>query len=225
MRILFDQGTPVPLRSALTAHTISTAHEMGWSGLDNGALLKAAEENFDTLITTDKNLRHQQELKGPTVSSPYPSHDKLAEAETSSVPNHCCFAERIVTQRHAATPTNSAPSSPTKPLPAYSNLCSTRTLYLKSTAGSDALIEASMIAAIRARARVASGHTERQRLQSFWGCGSVCVAGARHERPDRKSDYDKDRCGSEGRGIVTPSAPQPPKDAPKHAPKWPTKPR
>ena len=78
MRILFDQGTPVPLRSALTAHTISTAHEMGWSGLDNGALLKAAEEKFDALITTDKNLRHQQELRGrrlavlvlPTTSWP-----------------------------------------------------------------------------------------------------------------------------------------------------------
>jgi len=64
----FDQGTPAPLRTALTAHTISTAHEMGWSDLDSGALLEAAEEKFDALITTDKNLRHQQELRGRGVA-------------------------------------------------------------------------------------------------------------------------------------------------------------
>jgi len=39
MRILLDQGTPVPLRQALVSHTVSTAFEMGWQGLDNGALL------------------------------------------------------------------------------------------------------------------------------------------------------------------------------------------
>jgi hypothetical protein len=78
MRILFDQGTPAPLRSALTAHAVSTAYEMGWNELDNGALLKRAEEQFDALITTDKNLRYQQDLKGrrlailvlPTTSWP-----------------------------------------------------------------------------------------------------------------------------------------------------------
>jgi len=39
MRILFDQGTPVPLRSALTPHQVATAFEMGWSTLENGDLL------------------------------------------------------------------------------------------------------------------------------------------------------------------------------------------
>jgi hypothetical protein len=62
MRILFDQGTPAPLRRALTGHTISTAYEMGWTELDNGALLQAADIDFDALITTDKNLRYQQNL-------------------------------------------------------------------------------------------------------------------------------------------------------------------
>jgi len=47
MRILFDQGTPVPLRRPLAGHTVSTAHEMGWAALDNGALLEAAEAAFD----------------------------------------------------------------------------------------------------------------------------------------------------------------------------------
>jgi hypothetical protein len=62
MRILFDHGTPAPLRRALIGHAVSTAREMAWTELDNGALLKAAEANFDVLITTDRNLRHQQNL-------------------------------------------------------------------------------------------------------------------------------------------------------------------
>jgi hypothetical protein len=64
MRILFDQGTPAPLRRAFTAHTVSTAYEMGWMQLGNGALLRAAEEQFDVFITTDRNLRHQQNVTG-----------------------------------------------------------------------------------------------------------------------------------------------------------------
>lgn len=64
MRILFDQGTPVPLRRSLTAHSVATAHEQGWSTLSNGDLLDAAQrEKFDALITTDKNLRYQQHLE------------------------------------------------------------------------------------------------------------------------------------------------------------------
>lgn len=35
---------------------------MGWHELENGALLAAAEAEFDALITTDQNLRHQQNL-------------------------------------------------------------------------------------------------------------------------------------------------------------------
>jgi hypothetical protein len=78
MRILFDQGTPVPLRALLSGHTVSTAYEMGWSELANGDLLAAAEADFDALITTDQNLRYQQNLTGrrlailvlPTTSWP-----------------------------------------------------------------------------------------------------------------------------------------------------------
>ena len=64
MRVLFDQGTPDPLRHALTAHVVSTAYEMGWSSLANGDLLDAAEAQFDAFVTTDQNLRHQQNLAG-----------------------------------------------------------------------------------------------------------------------------------------------------------------
>lgn len=63
MRILFDQGTPVPLRRSLTGHDVETAYERGWSVLQNGVLLRAAEvAGFDAIITTDQNLRYQQNL-------------------------------------------------------------------------------------------------------------------------------------------------------------------
>jgi hypothetical protein len=62
MRILLDQGTPVPLRQKLPGHLICTAYEMGWAELDNGNLLATAERLFDVFITTDQNLRYQQNL-------------------------------------------------------------------------------------------------------------------------------------------------------------------
>jgi len=59
VRILFDQGTPVPLREALSPHEVVTAYERSWSSLENGALLDAAErDDFDMFVTTDKNLRY-----------------------------------------------------------------------------------------------------------------------------------------------------------------------
>jgi predicted nuclease of predicted toxin-antitoxin system len=64
MKILLDQGAPRPLRTVLTAHSVSTAHEMGWASLTNGDLLHAAEKQFDVLITTDRNLRYQQNTSG-----------------------------------------------------------------------------------------------------------------------------------------------------------------
>jgi predicted nuclease of predicted toxin-antitoxin system len=64
MKILFDQGTPAPLRHALPGHAVSTAYEMGWASLTNGDLLDAAERSFDVLVTTDQNLSYQQNLTG-----------------------------------------------------------------------------------------------------------------------------------------------------------------
>ena len=64
MRILFDQGTPLPLREHLLKHMIASAYELGWSNLKNGELLAAAEGSFDLFITTDQQIHHQQELGG-----------------------------------------------------------------------------------------------------------------------------------------------------------------
>lgn len=43
MRVLFDQGTPAPLRQALAEHSVTSAYEAGWSTLKNGELLDADE--------------------------------------------------------------------------------------------------------------------------------------------------------------------------------------
>lgn len=65
MRILFDQGIPVPLRRFLSPHEVDTVFEQGWHQLENGELLGVAEENgFNAFITTDQHLRQQQALVG-----------------------------------------------------------------------------------------------------------------------------------------------------------------
>ena len=70
MRILFDQGTPVPLRPSLTRHEVTTAYEHDWSGLKNGELLDAAEkQGFEVLVTTDSNLKYQQNLKSRRIKA------------------------------------------------------------------------------------------------------------------------------------------------------------
>jgi len=68
VRILFDQGTPAPLRDHLPGHSVETAYEKGWSALRNGELLEKAEAEFDVLITTDRNLRHQQNMAGRRIA-------------------------------------------------------------------------------------------------------------------------------------------------------------
>jgi hypothetical protein len=63
MRVLFDQGTPVPLRGFLNYHTVTTVYEKGWSRTGNGDLLRLADqEMFEVLLTTDQNFKHQQNL-------------------------------------------------------------------------------------------------------------------------------------------------------------------
>ena len=69
MRILFDQGTPVPLRQSLTHHEVTTAYERDWSRLKNGELLETAEnQGFEVLVTTDSNLKYQQNLKSRRIA-------------------------------------------------------------------------------------------------------------------------------------------------------------
>ena len=69
MQVLFDQGTPAPLRQFLLDHQVFTAYERGWSTLKNGELLQAAElAGFAVLVTTDTYLKYQQNLAARRIA-------------------------------------------------------------------------------------------------------------------------------------------------------------
>ena len=68
MRILLDHCMPENFRKLLPAHVISTTAEMGWDSLSNGRLLCAAAEQFDVLLTVDKGIRYQQNLRNLPLS-------------------------------------------------------------------------------------------------------------------------------------------------------------
>jgi hypothetical protein len=69
MLVLFDQGTPRGITRWLLDHTVREAKSQGWDRLTNGELLNAAEQaGFDVLLTTDKNLRYQQNLDGRRIA-------------------------------------------------------------------------------------------------------------------------------------------------------------
>ena len=97
MRILFDQATPLPLRAYLDKHEIRTASQQGWATFKNGDLLTAAEAaGFELLLTTDKNLRYQQNLKDRRIAIVV-----LGRQQWPQVRPH---AQRIVEAINAATP-------------------------------------------------------------------------------------------------------------------------
>jgi predicted nuclease of predicted toxin-antitoxin system len=69
MRILFDHGTPAPLIPFLAGHAITKAKYAGWDRLTSGELLQATEEaGFEVLVTKDKNLSTQQNLRGRALA-------------------------------------------------------------------------------------------------------------------------------------------------------------
>jgi hypothetical protein len=69
MRILFDHGTPRGIARVLAEHTVLTAYAQGWDRLNNGALLRAAEDAaVDVLLTTDQRIRYQQNLAGRNIA-------------------------------------------------------------------------------------------------------------------------------------------------------------
>ena len=62
LKILLDEGVPDVIKKRLDTLAISTVDEMGWRGIKNGALLDLMAGEFQIIVTTDKNLRFQQNL-------------------------------------------------------------------------------------------------------------------------------------------------------------------
>jgi predicted nuclease of predicted toxin-antitoxin system len=63
MKVLIDENLPRKLAGHLKGHECRTVAECGWAGKKNGELLSLAEPQFDVLLTLDKNIPYQQDLK------------------------------------------------------------------------------------------------------------------------------------------------------------------
>ena len=67
MRVLLDESIPVDFAQDLRELDARTVIGLGWAGLKNGALLRAAAEQFQVLVTMDKNLQFQQNLAAHAI--------------------------------------------------------------------------------------------------------------------------------------------------------------
>jgi hypothetical protein len=68
-RILLDENLPIALKRLLAGHEVATVRDMGWKGVQNGALLALAQQSgFEVLITGDKNLSYQQNPAGRMIA-------------------------------------------------------------------------------------------------------------------------------------------------------------
>jgi hypothetical protein len=63
MKDLLDECLPKKLKHEVNGDVVKTVPEMGWAGKKNGALMRLAEQEFDVLLTNDRNLEYQQNLK------------------------------------------------------------------------------------------------------------------------------------------------------------------
>lgn len=69
MKILFDNGTPKPIAHSLTGHEVTFARRIGWHELENGELIHKAEEaGYEVLLSRDKNIQYQQNLRGRKIA-------------------------------------------------------------------------------------------------------------------------------------------------------------
>jgi hypothetical protein len=84
MRILLDECVPWPMRWLLTGHECSTAQQHGWGGIKNGSLLQLAEKEFDLFITSDQNVRYQQNLAGKRIAILELSTNKLRRIQAAA---------------------------------------------------------------------------------------------------------------------------------------------
>jgi hypothetical protein len=97
MKILFDNGTPNPIARSLVGHHVAFARQIGWHELKNGELLRQAEEaGFELLLTSDKNMRYQQNLSGRRIAIVVLGNQQWPDVEV--------HLDRIAAAVNAATP-------------------------------------------------------------------------------------------------------------------------
>ena len=85
MNILLDECVPWPLHKLLPGHTCTTAQRRGWHSVKNGELLKLAEAEFDLFITSDQNIRYQQNLAGRRIAILELSTNKIRRLQAAAM--------------------------------------------------------------------------------------------------------------------------------------------
>src|ERR1035441_4176578 len=97
MPILFDNGTPRGLARFLAGHTVEEARGRGWEELRNGELIDlAGQAGFEVILTTDKNIRDQQNLNARKIA--------VVVLEHSQWPMVKLVADTIIAAVNAAEP-------------------------------------------------------------------------------------------------------------------------
>ena len=97
MKILFDNGAPKPIARSLAGHEVTFARKIGWHELENGELIQRAEEaGYEILLSTDKNIRYQQNLVGRKIA--------LVVLGNSQWPMVRLHLDKIVAAVNACTP-------------------------------------------------------------------------------------------------------------------------
>ena len=85
MRILLDECVPWPMHKLLSGHSCATVQSRGWGGIKNGDLLQRAEGEFDLFITSDQNIRYQQNLAGRRIAILELSTNDINRIEAASI--------------------------------------------------------------------------------------------------------------------------------------------
>jgi hypothetical protein len=88
VKILFDECVPQPFRRYLAEFEVSTAQEMGWGRVKNGDLLRCAEGVFDAFLTSDQQLKYQQNLKGRRLAILVLSTNRWVKIKEKNTGNH-----------------------------------------------------------------------------------------------------------------------------------------
>jgi hypothetical protein len=97
MLVLFDNGTPRTLaRYLIDHHTVTEARARGWEQLDNGQLLTVAEAaGFEVLVTTDKNIRYQQNLESRKIAIVVLGKGTMERSQAACGEDSCCRERSI----------------------------------------------------------------------------------------------------------------------------------
>ena len=97
MKVLFDNGAPKPIARALAGCEVTYARKIGWHELENGELIRRAEDaGYEVLVSTDKNLRYQQNLSSRKIALVVLGHPQWPQVRL--------YLDRIAAAINAATP-------------------------------------------------------------------------------------------------------------------------